>query len=288
MAHPSTSERSSERHPEALEARLTPRRAHVTGIDLVEPLDVAEDFHEASRLYPHVVDPRANGAGRADLGPDLRAATARAVKRYATCPFHPLPDARLGTHTFAHALAQRRSRSGTGNELDVCDLASLLHAGYGVTGGVPRTNRPLRTAPSGGALYPLELYVVAQRVRGIESALHHYDPLRHGLERLRTLALPDDLSSLTPYGELFASCAAAIVVTGSYWRSRFKYGLRGYRFALLEAGHVAQNVLLAVAALQLSCVPLGGFFDRRVDDLLGIDGVYESSLYLLPIWAYES
>lgn len=288
MARASTSERSSERRPEALEAGLTPRRAHVTGIDRIEPLDAAEDFHEASRLYPHVVDPRATGAGRADLGPDLHAATARAVKRHATCPFQPLPEPRLGSRTFADALTRRRSRSGTGDGLDVCDLASLLHAGYGVTGAVPRTDRPLRAAPSGGALYPLELYVVAQRVRGVEPALHHYDPLRHGLERLRPLVLPDALSSPTPYSELLVSCAAAIMVTGSFWRSRFKYGLRGYRFALLEAGHVAQNILLAVAALQLSCVPLGGFFDRRVDELLDIDGLYESSLYLLPLWASES
>lgn len=288
MSHTTTPEPSRDQRPEAWEAGLTPRRSHLTGIDRVGPLDIAEDFHEASRLYPHVVDRHANGAGRADLGPDLRAATARAVKRYATCPFHPLPATALGTRTFADALAGRRSRNGGGDRLDVRDLGSLLHAGYGVTGAVPGTSRPLRAAPSGGALYPLELYVVAVRVRGLEPALHHYDPLRHGLERLRHLAAADALTSLTPYGELLASCAAVIVVTGSYWRSRFKYGLRAYRFALMEAGHVAQNILLAAAALRVSAVPLGGFFDRTVDDLLAVDGVHESSLYLLPLWASES
>ena len=64
-----------------------------------------------------------------------------------------------------------------------------------------------------------------------------------------------------------------------FWRTRFKYGLRGYRFALLEAGHAAQNLLLAATALRVPALPLGGFFDARVEALLGIDGVDESVLY---------
>ena len=76
-------------------------------------------------------------------------------------------------------------------------------------------------------------------------------------------------------------------MTAMFWRSRFKYGARAYRFTLLEAGHVAQNFLLAVAALGLAAVPIGGFYDREVDSLLGVDGLYESSLYLLPLGAAE-
>jgi SagB-type dehydrogenase family enzyme len=68
-----------------------------------------------------------------------------------------------------------------------------------------------------------------------------------------------------------------------FWRSRFKYGLRGYRFVLLEAGHAAQNALLAAAALALAAVPLGGFYDRRVDELIEADGVDESALYLVCV-----
>jgi SagB-type dehydrogenase family enzyme len=68
-----------------------------------------------------------------------------------------------------------------------------------------------------------------------------------------------------------------------FWRSRFKYGQRAYRFTLLEAGHVAQNALLAAAALGLAAVPLGGFYDRKVDAFLGVDGLQEAALYLLPV-----
>ncbi len=68
-----------------------------------------------------------------------------------------------------------------------------------------------------------------------------------------------------------------------FWRSRFKYGARAYRFTLLEAGHVGQSFLLAAAALGLATTPLGGFYDRRVDEFLGIDGIHEAALYLLPV-----
>ena len=67
-----------------------------------------------------------------------------------------------------------------------------------------------------------------------------------------------------------------------FWRSRFKYGARSYRFSLLEAGHVAQNFLLAAEALGLAATPVGGFYDDRVDQFVGVDGLFESSLYLLP------
>jgi SagB-type dehydrogenase family enzyme len=76
-----------------------------------------------------------------------------------------------------------------------------------------------------------------------------------------------------------------IVLTAVFWRSRFKYGARAYRFALIEAGHVAQSLLLGAAALGLRTLPVGGFYDRSVDALIGIDGVHEAALYLLPVGA---
>jgi SagB-type dehydrogenase family enzyme len=68
-----------------------------------------------------------------------------------------------------------------------------------------------------------------------------------------------------------------------FWRSRFKYGLRGYRFALLEAGHVVQNLVLAATALRLPTLPLGGWYDRRVDALVGADGLDEATVYVVLV-----
>jgi SagB-type dehydrogenase family enzyme len=67
------------------------------------------------------------------------------------------------------------------------------------------------------------------------------------------------------------------------WRTRFKYGLRGYRFSLLEAGHLVQNVVLAATALGLPAVPLGGWYDRRLDELVGADGLDEASVYAVAV-----
>jgi SagB-type dehydrogenase family enzyme len=124
------------------------------------------------------------------------------------------------------------------------------------------------------------VYVVPARVQGVEPGLYHFDPLRHALEvRSRAASPLEVLREAAIYPEIVAGCAATLLVTGVFWRSRFKYGLRGYRFVLLEAGHLAQNVLLVCAALGLAAVPLGGFYDRPIDELLGADGVNESVLY---------
>ena len=114
---------------------------------------------------------------------------------------------------------------------------------------------------------------------GLPRALYHFDPLRHVLERLRQEDLEDDVRAAMVYEDVALGCGALFVVSAMFWRTRFKYGLRGYRFALLECGHLVQNLLLAATALDLAAVPLGGFYDRRLDELLGVDGVNESALY---------
>lgn len=74
-----------------------------------------------------------------------------------------------------------------------------------------------------------------------------------------------------------------VFITAIFERSVFKYGDRGYRFIFLEAGHVAQNMNLVCAALGLGCVNIGGFFDREIDDLLDLDGITHSTLYMLAL-----
>ena len=92
-----------------------------------------------------------------------------------------------------------------------------------------------------------------------------------------------ELEAACPLPGLLAGAAAVVFVTAVFWRSRFKYGLRGYRFALLEAGHVAQNVLVAATELAVAALPLGGFYDARVERLLGVDGVDESVVYAIVL-----
>jgi SagB-type dehydrogenase family enzyme len=261
----------------------TVRLTQVLGVDDLRSPDPTEDYHEASRMYPGVSDPYALGAARLERSVEMRVTAGRSVKRYAHLPAVWLPSPSPGDATLATAIADRRSRHDYGvRPLDLLELATLLHAAYGVTEPAG-PHQALRTAPSGGALYPLELYVVCQRIEKIESGLYHYDPIRHVLEQLRQPVSAERLAGLTPYEELVLPSAAVIVLTALFWRSRFKYGQRAYRFTLLEAGHAAQNLLLTAAALGLRAQPVGGFYDRRVDELVGVDGLHEASLYLLPV-----
>jgi SagB-type dehydrogenase family enzyme len=162
----------------------------------------------------------------------------------------------------------------------VRELASVLSASYGARDqGRAETRRPV---PSAGALYPLELYVVSLAVEGLPPGVYHYDPFRHRLAELGPSCFADLRGALVD--PTLADCAAALLVaTGVFWRSRFKYGARGYRFTLLEAGHVVQNAVLAAADLGLAALPLGGFHDRRLDELVGADGLDEATLYALVL-----
>jgi SagB-type dehydrogenase family enzyme len=247
--------------------------------------DPAEAYHEASKVAQSQIGRQLQGAARLAGDRELQLSSMRAVKRQGVVGI-PLPapaplDGRLGD-----VLDRRRSHRAFDSDPIADDaLAALLHAGYGVTGWLEgdegQPDLRVRAVPSAGALYPLEVYAAVLRVGGLEPGLYHFDPPRSCLELLRTGIEPDELACLSPYPDIVASCAALVFVAGIFGRTRFKYGLRGYRFALLEAGHVAQNVLLAATALGLAAVPIGGFYDRRTDAFLGLDGVNESTLYAI-------
>ena len=161
------------------------------------------------------------------------------------------------------------------------DLGDVLHAGYGVLDTVDLWGEFCeRPVPSGGGLYPLELYVVAQRVAGLGGGVYHYVPLGHRLEVVRPDPVPSHLTSEMFLGQPYLVNAGAIVViTAVLERSLWKYEDRGYRYILLEAGHVAQNLNLCAEALGLASLNLGGFFDEDLMALLALDPEREVALY---------
>lgn len=246
--------------------------------------DPAELFHEASKLYPCSLASQAQGVRLLELHPELRESAARSVKRARPASV-PLPEPELPAASLADVIEGRRSeRAFAGQPLTLHELSALLHAAYGVT------RRPegaagerFRSAPSGGALYPLDLYPFVESVAGLGGGAYHYDPLRHALAPLPWMGAPPSLAAAMIAPGLLDGCAVTFVVAGMFWRTRFKYGLRGYRFALIEVGHLAQNLLLACAALGLAALPVGGFYDARLDELLGLDGLNESTLYAVCV-----
>jgi SagB-type dehydrogenase family enzyme len=242
--------------------------------------DPAETYHEASKLSPAFAGRLTHGRDMLETSSELQGLVRNSVKRYEGRPRRALrAPVRLGL-PLGEALASRRSSAPAGGaRLTTRALATILAAAYGSAGWAEGSAR--RTSPSAGALYPLELYLFVNDVPRHPSGVFHYDPLAHRLEELAR-ASPERLARALVHADL-AQAALLLVVTALFWRSRFKYGLRGYRFALLEAGHVMQNALLACAALGVAAVPVGGFFDRRLERLLGVDGVNEAVVYCAAV-----
>jgi SagB-type dehydrogenase family enzyme len=249
--------------------------------------DPAEHFHEASKFYPSFIGRQTQGGRRLDASKELKYSSIRAVKRNAHCPSVGLPSPALPETSLADAVCDRRSgRTFADEALSLAEIGTILHTAYGVTHRSSQDGEGgfrFRAVPSGGALYPLDLYVVPLRAQELARDLYHYDPLRHSLELLHRGRLEEQLGGLTVYPELVEPAGAIVFVTAMFWRTRFKYGLRGYRFALLEAGHLGQNLMLAAAAFELAAVPIGGIYDARVDEFLEIDGVNESVVYAFSI-----
>lgn len=198
-----------------------------------------------------------------------------------------LPDATELPQPLDGALRARLScRAFVDQSVTLAQLATLLWSGYGVRGPVDAGPLELeaRTVPSGGGLYPLELHVLARSVDGLDPGVHHYVPTHHGLEAVRDGLVPSRLTTYLFMGQPYAAEAAAVIVlAGVPGRSLWKYGDRGYRYLLMEAGHVAQNINLAASQLGLGTCNLGGFFDDELAGLLRLDVEEEFPVYAVAL-----
>jgi len=193
----------------------------------------------------------------------------------------PLPEEMAqGALSLEEAIDHRRSvRKYSDQPLQLEELSRLLHAADGIT--EPRYG--FRAAPSAGALYPLELYVVTNRVRQLDQGIYHYLADSHSLELIRGGDFGGAAASAALGQEVIANAAAVLVVSAVMERTRKKYGSRAERYVLLEAGHVGQNVYLAATALGLGICAVGAFYDDELNRLLTLDAPREAALYLLAV-----
>ena len=238
-----------------------------------------ELFHENSKL------------GRYDSGLYGHEILERVKRLHESLPFEgypivPLPrEAAPLTLSLAAAIAARASvRDLRPSVLTLKQVGTLLRHAYGVT----RENkgasaRPFRVVPSGGALYPLEIFFHSARIKGLRAGLYHYNPSENQLRLLREGDETERIANAMVQAEVARGASLTIFITAFFERSVFKYKDRGYRFVLLEAGHVAQNLNLTATACGLGCVNIGGFFDREIDEFLGLDGVTHSTIYMVAI-----
>ena len=213
--------------------------------------------------------------------PDIR--PAEPFKRYEKAEKVLLPRKWDGEESnFWKLLQKRRSeRRYSGKPISKLDLALLLWASQGVTAQAGPYY--LRTAPSAGALYPIETYVAVDAVSEIEPGTFHFDVRGFQLERLSSTPAAAEIAS-SALGQGFLRQASVIFLWSAIFRRNMaKYGHRGLRYIFLDAGHICQNLLLAAEALGLAACPVAAFYDDELNALLGLDGQEESILYMAGV-----
>lgn len=207
-------------------------------------------------------------------------------KTYPRLPKIKLLDEKHSYDLF-EAIKNRRSRREFGNEkISLEELSGLLKYSVGITAALPELGVSRRAYPSGGGRYPTEIYcLIAKAGEGLKNGLFHYDVKNHQLDVLADKTFSqEEVAKISNYP--FAKDSACLIfLTATFWRTQNKYGQRGYRFCLLEAGHIGQNIYLVSEALRLKCCALGGsrIADESAEKVLNIDGITESMVYAFAI-----
>lgn len=187
-----------------------------------------------------------------------------------------LREANIG---FAEVIRRRKSiRVFSSDPLSKVDLSFLLWA----SSGIQRVEHgyEFRTAPSAGALYPIETYIAANNVENLKEGIYHYNIKNHALEEIKTGNFGDDLSHAALDQMMCANASVVFIWTAVFRRSKWKYLQRAYRYIYLDAGHIAQNLALAAASIACGSCHVGAFFDDEINSIVGIDGAEESALCL--------
>jgi SagB-type dehydrogenase family enzyme len=242
-------------------------------------------FHFTGRDLPFDAD--LVGMGRYMEGLAREKAMPAPVKHYPRAAQIRLPPPREEGE-FTRVLTARRTwRRFAPGKLALADLATLLGLTYGVREwvAVPPLGRfAVKTSPSGGALHPIEAYVVARDVEGISPGIYHYDATKHRLELLRRGMTRDRMSDYVMGQRWFSEASAFVLMTAVFTRTQWKYRYpRAYRVVLAETGHLCQTFCLVATWLGLAPFCTMAMADSKIDRDLGIDGVTEGVLYVAGV-----
>jgi SagB-type dehydrogenase family enzyme len=233
--------------------------------------DVGVIYHQWSK--PGVIDALGSVANWGQA-PEL-------YKAYPGAPRVPLPAPDLApARATAETIAARRSvRSYSTQPTTAAELSRVLFLTSGISAGLHGNAR--RTAPSSGALYPIEVYAVVHNVAGVEPGVYHYAYREHALELVRAGDMREHVVAQGLGQEFLGQCGAVLFLTMILQRMRPKYQDRSYRYGLLEAGHIGENAYLAATDLGLGACGIGAFMDDQMNTMLGVDGIEEAAVYML-------
>jgi SagB-type dehydrogenase family enzyme len=236
-----------------------------------DQLDLGQQYHEWSK------------PGLSDLGGVVRdwGDRPQPTKSYPDAPRLALPDPGFGRGmSVEEAIEARRSRRHyEPGSLSQGALSQLLHAASGIT----EPARGFRAAPSAGALYPIETYAVVHDVVGVSPGVYHYAVPDHALEQLHAGDVRGRLIVAGLGQEMLGRAQVCLILSAIFQRTRWRYRERTYRYVLMEAGHVGQNVYLAATSMGLGACAIGAFLDQELNALIGVDGQQEAAIYMLSV-----
>ncbi len=174
------------------------------------------------------------------------------------------------------AFSKRRSvREYSNQTLDFKQISQLLWAAQGITsdwGG--------RTAPSAGATYPIEMYLVVNNSEELSPGVYYYENSDHSLRLVKKGSTGKKLSQASLGQKSIEEAPINIIITAVFQRTENRYGKRAERYVFMEAGHVGQNIYLQAESLGLGTVVIGAFHDDQVKEVLGID---ENVIAIMPV-----
>jgi len=209
-------------------------------------------------------------------------------KRTAAADALRLPTPEIQTDSFFKTLHARRThREFAKAAVSLEDVSNLLQTTWGVQGYV-QTNvfgkLPYKTSPSGGARHPIEVYLMALRVKGLNRGIYHYQARDNRLTKIAGKASPRRASAYCADQPYFGEAAALFIMTAVFARTMWKYGrARAYRVVLLETGHLGQTFCLTATRLGLAPFTTAALKDSLIEKDLGIDGISESVLYVTGV-----
>ena len=204
-------------------------------------------------------------------------------KTYTASSRIKLPLPRIEHEIFLdYAFKKRQSvRLYTGAALKLEQLSYLLWASTGIQR--MEHGYEYRTAPSAGALYPVETYVIANNIDRAEKGVYHYGIKDHLLEEIRLGDYSSQIAAAALGQQVCGQAAAVFIWTAIFERSKAKYGQRAYRYIYLDAGHIAENLVLAAVSLGLGSCPIAALYDAEINAIIDVDGEEESVLYMVAV-----
>ncbi len=196
--------------------------------------------------------------------------------------FQIRPPDQHGGKPLWEVISQRRSvREFSSQPITFSELSQLIWAIQGITSKA--WGFEFRAAPSAGALYPIETYLVVNRVEELSPGIYHYNVKEAKLILLKEGNFGSDVCHAGLGQEMLEEAASVFVWTAIVQRSKWKYRERGYRYIYMDVGHIGQNLYLAATGLNLGCCTVGAFYDEEVNRLIGVDGKEEISVYLSAV-----